>query len=774
MANPFLPSKGSNPFLPAGSSSAPKKSRGGVLGLVGNLAGDIKDAVVGLPTGLVMTVKDPIKTAKVVAGQEWQTWSPLFKGNVGEFLHQTYDHPLAPLLDVMTVFTLGAGAAARGASVLETVGAEGRVVKGLSGLRRAKAVTLSDPTNLGRHDVKLAMSPKAGRRAVQELKLKALAPHLPKWWGDAKYERAYASDMAHRVAATHQIQADSIQAATVLNAGKVLSDPKAWGEARQAITSNMWQGLDRHAPKTLRKGQPVTIEKATGPARSLGNVKGRERFTTPTEKVEVVDPLKPPKLNRHEAYIIDPEIMRREVAAIDKPEDFEAYLRDYGNKATTRDISKAYRRDDGSYPVVPKHDATTLGYGLEAARSSKAARWLWEKPTRAWKIAMVGYAPRTIVNNGIGNWLLYSMRQGGDSAVMGLYDAIRVTKGERYAKKLAAPQLYGADTQHWAYKWHMDELGNTFAHASGLDGATAKTRIGKRLSQGLYPFVHATSDKPVRLATLTSFYRSSPEVSALMKKGYKFDDAVEAAVANNPDLRVAASARVRSVAGDYVTHRGFERTLSNVIPFYLWDRHIVKTAGNMVADQPGRVAALQKISNMGEEETKRILGDMPEFLKGALPLELLGLSGAGGDRANILLTQGMNPYATLAELSSTGEALTTGTGESGLGAAAFGANPLITGFIESVTGRSLLTGAPVKTRGGVIPSVLSKTLSELPYPKVAEAALSPATDTSPAGNPYLYRHDVTSPLTSLLGIPIRSASKEASARLVKQQDQPRF
>lgn len=784
MANPFAASSGSsgagNPFASVSGGGGGSKKRhgllGGVTGLVGNLAGDIKDAVVGLPTGLVQTVKHPIRTAEVVAGQEWQTWSPLFHGDVGGFLQQTYDHPLAPLLDVMTVFTLGVGSAARGASVLEAAGAEGRAVKALSGLRKAKSIDIADPTGLGRHDVKVPLSTKAGRRAVQELKLQHLAPHLPKWWSNAKYERAFRKDMAHRVAATNQIEADSLQMLATIKAGGVLSDPKAWGEARHAVASGIWQGLERHAPRSIRRGAPITVEKVTGETRSLGNIKGREQYRpTSTEKVQVIDPLADPVLGQHEAFLLHPDRLKEKVAKLDKPEDFENFLRNLGREATTRDAKKAYKRADGTYPVVPKHDAATLG--LEGARSSRAMRLIWEKPTRLWKIAMVGYAPRTIINNGVGNWMIYALRQGGDHAIAGLYDAIRVTKGERYARKMAAPQLYGAQSQHWAYKYHMDELGNTFAHASDLDGASAKTRLGKRLSQGLYPIVHATADKPVRLAALTGFYRSAPEVRALMKKGYKFDDAVEAAVAGNPDLRLAASERVRTVAGDYVTLNRFEQTLRNVVPFYLWDRHIVKTAGSMVSEQPGRVAALQKISNMGEEDAKKILGEMPDFLKGALPLQLLGLPGAGGNgRTNILLTQGLNPYATLAELAATGEALTTGTGHEGLGAALFGANPLITGGIEAATGRSLLTGAPVEATGGILPSVIAKTVEDLPYPKIGKALLSKSTDTSPAGNPYLYTHDVTSPLSSLLGIPLRKASTEAIQKLAEAQNsnQPRF
>ena len=773
---------GSSYVVGAGSGKPPKHR--GLIGsivhgtsqLAGNFAGDVKDTVIGLPAGLVQTVKHPVGVAQAVAGQEWQTWSPLFSGHPGQFLQQTYDHPLAPLLDVMTVFTLGVGATARGAEVLQAAGAEGRTVKALAGLRQAKSIKLSDPTHLGRQDEFIPLSTKPGRRLVQEAKLKILTPetgqraiedmnlkglvqHLPKWWSNTRYERAYRKDMAHRSAALNQIRADQLQFLATLKAGGVLSDPKAWGEARMAIASNIWQGLERHAPKAYRVERDATVKGASG------------------EAISVTKPGKLPKLLEHETYILDPKLMRDRVSSLDlkKPEDFESDLVT-GKFLTTRDPAKAFRRDDGSVPVVPNHDATTLG--LEGARSSAAVRWLWQRPTRAWKIAMVGYAPRTIINNGVGNWLMYAIRQGGDHSLAGLYDAIRITHGDRYARKMASPKLYGAHSQSWAYKWHMDELGNTFAHSAGLDGATAKTKVGKILSQGFYPIVHATADKPVRLAALASFYRGAPEVRALMKQGYKFDDAVDAAVANNPELRAAASERVRTVAGDYSTLNSVEKPLRDLVPFYLWDRHILKSAGATTAETPGRVAALQKISNLGEDETKKVLGEMPDFLKGALPLQLLGLHAGKGGRVNVMLTSGINPYETLAELASTGEALTTGTGQTGTGlnAAAFGVNPLITGAVQATTGRSLLTGAPVPTHGGVIPTVLSETAADLPIPKLIQALTSKPVDTSPKGNQLLYRHDVVNPASSLLGIPLRSVGKTASAKYAKAQEAqlPRF
>jgi hypothetical protein len=72
--------------------------------------------------------------------------------------------------------------------------------------------------------------------------------------------------------------------------------------------------------------------------------------------------------------------------------------------------------------------------------------------------------------------------------------------------------------------------------------------------------------------------------------------------------------------------------------------------------------------------------------------------------------------------------------------------------------------------------VLKKTVEELPYPKIGKALMTEPTDTSPAGNPYLYRHDVQSPLSSLLGVPIRNVSRDAAQRIGEAENSrsPRF
>ena len=144
-----------------------KKGGGGPFGFVTNLAGDVEQAAVGIGPGLVQagkavgsdvaaisrdvakhpehalevavpvlgekrlveTAKKAGKTktyrtvVKPIVESYAETYGPLAHGDVGEFAHRFYEHPLGPILDVLTVATLGAGAAAKTGKILSKVGA---------------------------------------------------------------------------------------------------------------------------------------------------------------------------------------------------------------------------------------------------------------------------------------------------------------------------------------------------------------------------------------------------------------------------------------------------------------------------------------------------------------------------------------------------------------------------------------------------------------------------------------------------------------------------
>lgn len=131
-----------------GSTTTPKKKQGRsilggilhdlahnpVVAIQGHMAQDIKDMAFGLPTGLALMATHPERAIEAMAQSTWHDWSPLFHGDLKKFAMQFYDHPLAPILDVLSLATLGAGTATKIGSGLSKAGlaAEGGIAERLA------------------------------------------------------------------------------------------------------------------------------------------------------------------------------------------------------------------------------------------------------------------------------------------------------------------------------------------------------------------------------------------------------------------------------------------------------------------------------------------------------------------------------------------------------------------------------------------------------------------------------------------------------------------
>jgi hypothetical protein len=140
-----------------------KKSGGGGFGfpgsgVLGNLASDIGSTITGLPNAgkhiadaTLYTIEHPIAgflpgNKKGIEGGLIQPvgksyayqYGPLFEGKPGLALHRAGQHPLGPILDALTLLTLGGGAALKGTQLLDKAGMlaeEGRLAQAARGER---------------------------------------------------------------------------------------------------------------------------------------------------------------------------------------------------------------------------------------------------------------------------------------------------------------------------------------------------------------------------------------------------------------------------------------------------------------------------------------------------------------------------------------------------------------------------------------------------------------------------------------------------------------
>lgn len=732
-----------------GKKAKPKKPHG-VMGFVENLVGDVRDSVVGIPTGLIATAKDPIKSVKIMGATTWHDWSPLFEGDVQEFGRRFYDHPLGPILDVASFATLGAGSVAKGASLAGKAGVKSARVAKVAEAGRAKTISIkgrdvgtTGPTVHRSFDAN-PLSRK--RQEVGRAFGHALGEAMPKFFGryapKNEYERLLVKQVKKRQSATKA--ALQLQMATFVKAGKDLTTNTQ--DVGRRIETHGAEQLQAHAFRV--KGRDL--------------VKTKKGFAAPDGFTFVN---KAPKMGFKGTT----------------PEQFRTYMETFAGRHTTTRTANAVRDANGDFLIVPKHDAAR--WGKEAIESSKFVELIYNKPTRFWKYMVLAARPAYFVNNAVGNTAMYGMAMGGEGAVRGLVDAWRQVHGE--AKTARAMQgaerelrkMHGDWQDHWYLGLHKGISQDVMEQTFQIKGKNLPDRVVKTVNvagNGLYPVTHKWTDVFLRRAGINALLRKNPEVQKLMEQGWDFNDAAEV-VSRDPAVRSAVQQRLEDALGEYHYLNKTERQIRQLVPFYTWDRAILRHGVKLTLGKPGRVSAASKVGELGSDVTKAALGEIPEWLQGAVPLDYFGIGGeAEGKRETILSTYGLNPYGSIAELADTAKALTAGDVRAGEHISGQ-INPLATKAIEHITGQSLLSGAKIdRGRGGLIPDVIERSTTDLPQLKLISTLLNGAPE--PKRNkrtgkrtPFLFEKDFEEKLGQFLGLPVRQMDRKRAADM-KQRD----
>lgn len=969
-----------------------------------NLVTDVKDAVVGIPTGIVMMAKDPIKTSKAIGESTWHTWSPLFAGDFKKFGEQTWDHPLAPILDVLTVVTLGGGAAAKAASKVGGVEAQiarqaklTRTIKGedvVPGAPDAYKVYHNNPVVRARQKAVeatvnrfAALTPTSwyvgGTKyaqdltAARELAGKELAD-LKRWTSWDKYDasaRAHAAGSAlnlqldahaqaakrlgddptaaHLDVAPHVYEVASEHSfifepknligeemakqskigkktrainrrysrmnkplqALIADTERALADatkefqeatrayhtkyPKTapltesdkafvtqarttrtdlakaeradarvrskltkkaakYDDAKarydrvlgrseyeladfqhfgmslpsklehgnrtvQAMKKRVQQELDdtiaaREKLEQLKKDRQGAVASADQALKSERRVRGEaqtrsdravmaartaaaermnaaqaaigkhsktqaelreQKAALDASRKEGIDRLYDPVLNPsmrpatgftylRAADDYAARVSKHEFASL---KDYETYMREgLTRDLTTRDARLAARTPDGQLKVLRDHSVSR--YAEEGARSTHALGKMARGITTVWKYAVLALRPAFLVNNAVGNSLMYAL-SSGPAGLRGFVDAMRQVHGSKATREGLgkAERELRRYTHDWQDKYYLGlhrGFGKDTSEWMNIDiGArgTAKHRAVRLLTTGLYDVTHKISDTTLRRAYINDILRAHPEVKALQAKGMHFNDAAEA-VSQNRAVREFVQQRVNDALGQYHYLNPTERFIRAVVPFYTWDRAIARHGGKLFLEKPGTTLALTEVGKQGTAKTEELLGQVPVWLKGALPLSLLGFPEEANGRTPIATTAGWNPYASLEQLLNLGQAIVTGDGNV-TSAVASELHPAISGGIESLTGTSMLTGAPIQRDDtGVLPAVAAGMVGGLPQVNVIKSLLGKT-----GGNlETLYAKDAKQYVGAYIGVPIKELNKATAKAMAERAD----
>lgn len=202
--------KGGGPGALFGVTTEREKDEkdGGGGSLLGNLWGDVEDTVSNIIPGTVAAVRDPVKTAKQVAEFERDLWGPQLsafghggkaafhyatgdwdaarkahkkaKGEQDKFDESFHDHPLAPIADVLALFSLGGSRAAALGKVASDAGGKAVAKAALTGRTTGDLEILTGKAAHGGGEVALRTLPRnalrADRMKLVDAALKALPP----------------------------------------------------------------------------------------------------------------------------------------------------------------------------------------------------------------------------------------------------------------------------------------------------------------------------------------------------------------------------------------------------------------------------------------------------------------------------------------------------------------------------------------------------------------------------------------------------------------------
>lgn len=457
-----------------------------------------------------------------------------------------------------------------------------------------------------------------------------------------------------------------------------------------------------------------------------------------------------------------------------------------GHFKYTRDPAKAWRDEHGNLTIMRGGDVAARVKEVDGAM--ELAKKVYFAPLTVWKAMILAQSPRYLVNNVIGNATMYGAATNPVEMTRGMLAAAKATYGIRKAARMERQMGETIDSLMAKF------LPNEFVHSQFGYLQHGALSLGKTLEKGRTPFgrrhfltpLYGVTEKiayraPQRASIMGAITRM-PEFRNLMRlnKRAGLDDYAAfqksaSTMLRDPRIRGAVEKRVTDWAGQYYHLNSLEQGLTALVPFYNWTRHALRFGKEQTLARPVQTGVMAALGALGDAQAKKELGNVPDFLKGAIPVK--GASGgvlgflfgqAMPGRKKVVLTAGYNPLAAAAEDAKAIAALAGGGGaREAIGGQL---NPVVSGAIAGVTGQQLFSGAK-SPYGSPLSGALGETFLQEPHAKLLHDLVSgpPSTKTK-RGEPTLYTKSIRQQLSSILGLNERDFSPKTATRLYNQQE----
>ena len=432
---------------------------------------------------------------------------------------------------------------------------------------------------------------------------------------------------------------------------------------------------------------------------------------------------------------------------------------------TTRSPDTATRLANGNYLVVP--DKIVKQMTGEFTRQNEFIRKMNRYPLKVWRALVLGLRPAWLVNNVVGNTMMYLVHSARPEDLKQLAGAF---------KEFATPKQHKAIDQildkHFAGQTQGGFVASEFPsfnpqgvgrYGGKLQKTTAAAGRGMGAVASFLPKIDKRWEQALRKAKVKAELKRHPQLrehaERMGKETAEFEH-LDKVLSENPDITQAVYDRVNDALGDFDHMSPAERsTLRSLFPFYSWFKAIAGVSAKLVVEQPLKVNVFGHLGRIVIQTSLEDQGiprdEWPQSLMG-----MLGMHRDSDGRISGFSTAGLNPYMTVAQLGAFSAALASlQPGE--VGRTLPGLNPLLTDLGSYVWGQS--------PQGYEIHGI--GTVETLPFTRLLKAFeltygvdipwLGPAASTDP-----MYDHNLKDELLRYGGVPYARVSRTAAKRTV--------
>jgi hypothetical protein len=445
--------------------------------------------------------------------------------------------------------------------------------------------------------------------------------------------------------------------------------------------------------------------------------------------------------------------------------DFQNWIREnmQGDPFTTKIDTDAMKNAEGKFLIVPKEFARQVKG--EFTKSSNFVYLMNKYPVRVWRAAVLNLRPAWLVNNMVGNTVMYTIANLDRQGLTALFTNLKLMYPKDAAKFDEIMRKKFAQQQSGTFIGTQRPTGLTSSRGKAIRAA------GKVVGS------LAEADRRWEAALRSKAVRAEIKRNPAIRKAAKqmrdetsdFWEAAAKTLDERPELVQQIEMRVNDALGDFNSLTSFEKNyVRSVFPFYAWYRAITGVVIKLPLDQPVKVALLSRLGEIGVDANLEALGmtreEAPDFLRGFIPI-----GEAQGDRGPGISTASMNPFATVVDLerfTATLALAMAGQAKPGqLKESLPGVNPLFGSVGEGVFGGGY---------GGKQAPPLWSVYADLPQTKLAEAF---GLNIDPFSEPYqgtrskprLFDQDPRDQLLRYLGAGYARVSKRR-AEQIKEGD----